>query len=371
MPIVSSKQLQTCKRLLFISPVALGDFLYLKTFLIALKKQYSHIEIDIWLDDIRCNNDSWRLSRSKILQQWMNTEGAFTLTYGCTDSQAAMHGHIEQAKLRHYDIIFCHSVSKSRQYSHIARSINDKAFIVSSIPKSASFGWLNKIFFRHSDHTFILNENNLPKAHHITDRYNMIFNEVLGLTLSPEQLMPTLTIPEEINPITQSWLNTKFSDLKKQGKLIFLNHLSTNAKKDWKLSQLFSLIEKISEIDPTQRFIINVTQENFESVCIETQKFTVQNNLQVAVFTVNEHFFELPSLIAHSDFVVTVDTAILHFAFAAHRPLLAMMREKKPYWAPPETEMSHVMYATEGRGYIEDISVDRVFQQYKQMNSRR
>ncbi|PKH28441.1 glycosyltransferase family 9 protein [Shewanella sp. ALD9] len=369
MPIVSIKQLQTCQRLLFISPVALGDFLYLKTFLIALKKQYAHIEIDIWLDDIRCNSDSWRLSRSKILQQWMDTEGAFKLTYGCTDSKLAMQSHVEQAKLRKYDIIFCHSVSKSRQYSQIARSINDKAFIVSSIPKSASFGWLNKIFFRHSDHTFILDESNLPKSHHITDRYNMIFSEVLGLTLTSEQLMPTLKTPDAIEPITQSWLNSKFSDPEKQGKLIFLNHLSTNDKKDWKLSQLFSLIEKISAIDSSQRFIINVTQENFDSVSIETEKFTARTNTQTAVFTVNEHFFELPSLIAHSDFVITVDTAILHFAFAAQRPLLAMMREKKPYWAPPESEVSHVMYATEGRGHIEDISVDRVFQQYKKMNS--
>jgi ADP-heptose:LPS heptosyltransferase len=369
MPIVSTKQLQTCKRLLFISPVALGDFLYLKTFLIALKKQYGHIEIDIWLDDIRCNSDSWRLSRSKILQQWMDTEGVFTLTYGCTDSKLAMQNHVEQAKLRQYDIIFCHSVSKSRQYSHLARSISASAFIVSSIPKSASFGWLNKLFFGHPNHTFILNESSLPKSHHITDRYNMIFNQVLGLNLPPEQLMPTLTVPEAIEPITQSWLNCKFSDLKKQGKLIFLNHLSTNDKKDWKLSQLFSLIEKISAMDPTQRFVINVTKENFDSVTIETEKFTTRSNAQTAVFTVNEHFFELPSLIAHADFVVTVDTAILHFAFAAQRPLLAMMREKKPYWAPPESEMSHVMYATEGRGYIEDISVERVFQQYKKMNS--
>jgi ADP-heptose:LPS heptosyltransferase len=369
MPIVSTKQLQTCQRLLFISPVALGDFLYLKTFLIALKKQYAHIEIDIWLDDIRCNSDSWRLSRSKILQQWMDTEGAFKLTYGCTDSKLAMQSHVEQAKLRKYDIIFCHSVSKSRQFSRIARNISDSAFIVSSIPKSASLGWLDKILFRHSNHTFFLIENDLPESHHITDRYNLIFNQVLGLSLTSEQLMPTLKVPEEIEPITLSWLNTKFSDPEKQGKLIFLNHLSTNEKKDWKLSQLFSLIEKISAIDSTQRFIINVTQENFDSVCIETKDFITRTKIQTAVFTVNEHFFELPSLIAHSDFVITVDTAILHFAFAAQRPLLAMMREKKPYWAPPESEVSHVMYATEGRGYIEDISVERVFQQYKKMNS--
>jgi len=368
MPMITAEQLKECHRFLFISPVALGDFLYLKTFLIALKRQHPHIELDIWLDDNRCNGDGWRLSRSKILQQWMDTEGVFNLTYGCTDSTLAMQSHIEQAKSRQYDIIFCHTVSKSRQYSQLARTISKQAFIVSSIPQSASFGWFNSLFFRHSDHTFVLDENDLPPSHHITDRYNLIFKQIIGLTLTNQELMPVLKVPSSIEPITKTWLTTQFSDEKQQGKLFFLNHLSTSDKKNWSLSQLLELIVKIAKDDHTQRYIINVTPENYPQVSIEAQKFVENTGLQVAVFTVNEHFFELPSLIAHADFVITVDTAILHFAFAAKRPLLAMMRQKKPYWAPPESGSSHVMYATEGRGYIEDISVDSVFAQYKKMN---
>ncbi|MCL1047366.1 ADP-heptose--LPS heptosyltransferase [Shewanella sp. 10N.286.51.B7] len=369
MPLISTEQLTACKRLLFISPVALGDFLYLKTFLIALKHQYPHIELDIWLDDNRCNDDAWRLSRSKILQQWMEAEGVFNFSYGCTDSAKAMQLNVEQAKSKHYDIIFCHSVSKSRQYSAMAREISASAFIVSSVPKSASYGWLKSIIFRHSNHTFVLDENSLPAAHHITDRYNKIFTEVLGLTLDNNQLMPTLKLPESILPVTQHWLQQKFSAPECQGKLLFLNHLSTNTKKDWHLEQLFELISKIAEKDNTQRFVINVTKENFDEVNDKTASFVATSKLQVAVFTVNEHFFELPSLISQADFVITVDTAILHFAFAAQRPLLAMMRSKKPYWAPPETATSHVMYATEGKGHISDISVERVFNQYIAMNT--
>ncbi|RTR27991.1 lipopolysaccharide heptosyltransferase family protein [Shewanella atlantica] len=371
MSIISKAQLNQCQRLLFISPVALGDFLYLKTFLIALKNSYPHIELDIWLDDNRCNTDSWRLSRSKILQQWIEAEGVFNLSYGCTDSKEATQAHIDLAKQRNYDIIICHSVSKSRQYSQIARTVSPEAFIVSSIPKSASFGFFNAIAFRHSNHTFVLDENNLPKAHHITDRYNNIFQSIVGISLQNDALMPTLIVPQEIAPITENWLTEKFKQPGKQGKLIFLNHLSTNIKKDWLLSQLFELIEKIASTDDSCRFIINVTKENYDSVLAQTESFVKQKNLQVAVFTVNEHFFELPSLIAKADFVITVDTAILHFAFAAKRPLLSMMRQKKPYWAPPESSHSHVLYATEGKGHISDISVERVFKQYETMNSDR
>lgn len=367
MSIVTDEQFKQCQRLLFISPVALGDFLYLKTFLIALKKQYPHIELDIWLDDNRCNTESWRLSRSKILQQWIETEGCFTRSYGCTDSVEASKIQIEQAKKYQYDVIICHSVSKSQQYSKIARLISPKAFIVSSLPKQKAWGLFNPITYRHSDRTFCLKADELPSAHHITDRYENIFRHITGLSLTKAELMPNLIIPAKVEPVTDEWLSSHFSDRNKQGPLIFLNHLSTNPKKDWQLTQLFELIDKITQNGISYRFVINVTQEDFQQVSSLTEDFVQQSQHQVAVFTVKEHFFELPSLIARADFVITVDTAILHFAFAAKRPLLAMMRQKKPYWAPPASKQSHVLYASKGRGHISDISVDTVFKQYQQM----
>ncbi|WP_028771988.1 glycosyltransferase family 9 protein [Shewanella waksmanii] len=367
MPIISAARLAQCQKMLFMSPVALGDFLYLKTFLVAFKQQFPHITIDIWLDDNRCNSDAWRLSRSKILQQWMDTEGAFNMTFGCTDSNEAMQRHADLAKKQQYDIIFCHTVSKSRQYSHLAREISAKAFIVSSIPKKASFGLLNSWFFRHSDATFVLQDNMLPAAHHITDRYQLIFEKITGMHLSKPDMLPNLVVPTTILPVTKTWLEQQFPNPNKQGKLLFMNHLSTNVKKDWPIEYLFSLIKQIAQASDEQRFIINTTPESYHEVSLATKAFTEESGLQVAVFTVNEHFFELPSLIAAADFVITVDTAILHFAFAAKRPLLAMMRQKKPYWAPPESPTSHVMYATEGKGHIADISVERVLTKYTQM----
>ncbi|WP_394129185.1 glycosyltransferase family 9 protein [Shewanella maritima] len=368
MSIISHSQLQQCKRMLFVSPVALGDFLYLKTFLAAVKARYPHIELDLWLDDNRCNQDSWRLSRSKILQQWMQAEDTFTQTFGCTDSTQAMSKQVDQAKTRQYDMVVCHSVSKSKQFSKMARQICPNGLVVSSIPKSASAGIFNALLFRHSNHTYVLNEADLDKNHHITDRYNLIFNRIFGIELNKDQLMPNMVIPNEITPITAQWLDSAFTD-SKEGKLIFLNHLSTNTKKDWHIDQLFELISNIAEQQPNNRFIINVTKENYQTVLEQTNQFAQASSIRVAVFTVNEHFFELPSLIAKADFVITVDTAILHFAFAAHRPLLAMMRTKKPYWAPPSTPQSKVLYATEGKGYVSDISVDLVYQQYLEMNN--
>ncbi|NRD72060.1 glycosyltransferase family 9 protein [Shewanella sp. VB17] len=367
MSIISHEQLCTAKRLLFISPIALGDFLYLKTFLIALKQQYTHIELDIWLDDSRCNPDSWRLSRSKILQQWIEAEGYFTRSYGCTDSMESFQQQIEKAKIYQYDLIICHSMSRSKQYSRIARIISPSAYIVSSLPKNTMWGVFNFITYRHSNKTFTLNNQELESDHHITDRYESIFSHITGLTLAKTELMPTLIIPDHIQPITQKWLSTQFNHCNEQGPLIFLNHLSTNVKKDWMITQLFELIDKISQNLIPYRFIINVTQEKYQQVLKLTKDFTKDKPYQIAVFTVQKHFFELPSLIAKANFVITVDTAVLHFAFATQRPLLAMMRQKKPYWAPPMTKQSHVLYAIEGKGHISNISVDTVYNQYQKM----
>ncbi|EDQ02467.1 glycosyltransferase family 9 protein [Shewanella benthica] len=364
MSIISSTQLESAKRLLFISPVALGDFLYLKTFLIALKKQYPHIELDIWLDDNRFNTESWRLSRSKILQQWIETEGCFTRSYGCCSSEKQQRAQILDAQALNYDLIITHSGSKSEQFSNIAREIGPDAFIVSSIGKSKYFGLIDRFLFRNSDQLFKLKENDLPSKHHITDRYYQLLNRIAGIKLDKDDFMPSLTIPNQIAVITQNWLKTHFTDSNRQGQLIFLNHLSTNNKRDWQESQLFELIQLIGNKSPGSRFVVNVTKENYNKISDAIKNNIHLTNLQVSVFTINEHFFELPSMIASANLVITVETAIMHFATASNRPLIAMMRQKKPYWAPPSSQTSRVLYASKGKGYVSDICVKQVLDTY-------
>lgn len=360
-PVISPEQLKQCKKLLFISPLALGDFLYLKTFLVALKEQNSHIQLDIWLDDNRCDQAQWRLSRSKIIQQWIDSEPAFGQSYGCTDSHTSQQRQIFQAQEAQYDIIICHSASKSAQYSKIARQISPSAFIVSSITKNPYNGLLNKVIFRHSDQVMKLDERSLPSEHHITDRFYSVLRNICGLKMTKENFMPTLKVPDEALQVCQQWLSENFSESLVDGNLVFLNHLSTSTKKDWHLEQLFELVSLMALQNTNNRYIINVTGEKFSEVSKRVAQFATSKQIQIAVFTVKEHFFELPAMISLADIVITVDTAILHFAFATNRPLVSMMRSKKPYWAPPETPTAKVLYATQGQGHVSDIPVEEVF----------
>ena len=359
MSLIPNERLAQAKRLLFMSPLALGDFLYIKTFLAALKQQQPHLEVDIWLDDNRNNQDSWRLSRSKIMQQWIAAEPAFSRSYGCSDGKAMQDQQVETAKALGYDLVITHSGSKSEQFSALARRISPKGFIVTSLAKSKFAGLLDPWFFRHSDKTFKIDVAALGEQHHITDRYYQLLHSITGLTMDKSAFMPSLTIAPEFAETVQTWLNEQFTD-QPQGKLYFLNHLSTNKKRDWHQSQLFELIARLTKQAPDSRFIVNSTPENYDALAKAIANEPRLVNSQVALFTVQDNFFELPAMIAAADMVITVETAIMHFATASQRPLIAMMRQKKPYWAPPETASSKVLYASTGKGYVSDIGVDEV-----------
>ncbi|MEZ9369810.1 glycosyltransferase family 9 protein [Shewanella sp. 10N.286.51.B2] len=366
MAIISNEQLKNCQRLLFISPIALGDFLYLKTFLIALKAAQPHIEIDIWLDDNRCNQDSWRLSRSTILQQWIAAEASFHGSYGCTDSVASRDLQIETAKQQQYDIVICHSpAGRASQFSKIARRIAPKGFIVSSITAPLHKGLFNWWLLRASDKVYTLDSQSLPSNHHITDRFYTILHDILGLSMDKKAFMPTLVVPNDVIQHAQQWINCHLDG---NSTVVLINHLSTNSKRDWSESQVIDLINSIHQHQPETRFIINVTKEQFTHISqvVATRLADVQS--KVAVFTIKDNFFELPAIIAAVDWVITVETAIMHFATAAQTPLIALMRSKKPYWAPPASTTSQVLYASKGKGHVCDIDTETVFKQYLTMS---
>lgn len=368
-PIIPQPILQNAKRLLFISPLALGDFLYIKTFLIALKAEQPDLEIDLWLDDNRNNQDSWRLSRSKIMKQWIESEPALNLTYGCCSSKEEQEQLISRARQRNYDIIVTEPTSKSERFAAIARRINSGGYLVCGVEKQKFAGLLDKWLYRGSDRTYSLDIGKLETQHHITDRYHLLIDSLFGIGLEKAQFMPDMVISQTFNQTTADWLANNFIGADSQGKLFFLNHLSTNSKRDWQLGQLFELIKRLHKQAPNSRFIINVTPDHVSGIRSKIAEDPKLADMNIAVFTVGEHFFELPALIAASDIVITVETAIMHFATALKRPLIAMMRQKKPYWAPPITPTSQVLYAHKGRGHVSDIDVEDVLKCYAQMKN--
>ncbi|WDE11314.1 glycosyltransferase family 9 protein [Thalassomonas haliotis] len=360
MPLISPQQFQQAKRLLFMSPLALGDFLYLKTFLGKIKTEYPHLELDIWLDDNRNNRQSWRLLRSRTIEQWIEEEKDFTRSYGCCDSPGRQRQQINLAQKLNYDLVIIQGGNRGRHYSALARDISPYAFIAAYKGGSRYYGLLDTWDFRHSDKTYQLNKKTLPENYHVTDRYYQIMRAIAGITLMPADLMPVLKLPQLPLSYAIDWLTKQFSDPLRQGPVIFLNHLSTDKKRDWQQKQLFALIAQIGQSNPETRFIINIIKEHRDEISRAVRSSPELQPFQVAVFTAESHFFELPSLIARADLVITVETAIMHFAAATGRPLIAMMRQKKPYWAPPASKTTRVVYTGKKSEHISDIKVDKI-----------
>lgn len=356
MAVIDNTLLSQAKKLLVMSPFALGDFLYIKTFLEALKQQYPQLQIDIWLDDDRNDKQAWRLARSHIMQQWIEAEAAFGNMWGCCDSVAQQQRQIAQAAQQDYDIVVTLPQSRGKRYLSIARQIAPNALLVAGPCQSWMAGMFGFWFYRKANARFSPDITLLPQEHHITDRYYQWAHGIFGIELSGSALLPRLRPSIQHLTAAKQWLQQHFPA--QTGPLIFLNHLSTDHRRDWNLTQLFELINRLNQLQ-LSRFILNVTGEKQAEVQHAVAQLPAAMQQRIAVFTVTGHFFELPAMIASSDLVISVETSIMHFAGALHVPLIALMRQRKPYWAPPRSELSSVIYAADN-GYVSDISVQQV-----------
>lgn len=361
MAMVSQNLLQGGRKLLVMSPLALGDFLYLNTFLGALKQQHPDLEIDLWFDDNRNNDAAWRLSRSRLLQQWMAEEATYTRLYGCVRSRAEQDQAIGEASRQAYDVILVINQSKARRYVQVARRIAPGAVLVLALSRYPLSMRLMPWFCRRPDHLYVSKAHPLPPGHHITDRYHALVREVFGVEWARDRFMPRMGVPEAHLRAAEARLAARFPA--GGGRLIFLNHRSTSRRRDWRPDQLSGLISRIAAQEPA-RFIINVAPEHLEGIEAWLKAWDPALAGRVLLSTAREHFFELPALIALSDLVVSVETATMHFALALGKPLIALMRGKKPYWAPPRNPKVWVLYAPGSNGSVGDITVEEAFQAY-------
>ncbi|MDF0533493.1 glycosyltransferase family 9 protein [Shewanella sp. A32] len=358
MAVIDKALLLKAQKLLVMSPFALGDFLYIKTFLEAVKQQYPHLQLDIWLDDDRNDKQVWRLARSHIMQQWIEAEPAFGKAWGCCASVSEQQRQIYAATEAAYDIVVTIPGSIGRHYIDIARNIAPAAYLVCGVSKSRWAKWFGFWYYQQADAVFEHDISQLASDHHITDRYYQWAHSIFGIVLEKPHFLPKLTPDKHFIEDAKTWIRVHF--IGQHGPLFFLNHLSTNHRRDWQLSQLFALIIRLEQRQPG-RYIINITSEHFDSMQQQIATLPSQLQQRIALFTVKGHFYELPALIAQCHLVITVETAIMHFATEAHIPLVAMMRQKKPYWAPLQSATSRVLFANRGKGYVCDITVDEVY----------
>ncbi|MFC6522034.1 glycosyltransferase family 9 protein [Undibacterium arcticum] len=58
--------------------------------------------------------------------------------------------------------------------------------------------------------------------------------------------------------------------------------------------------------------------------------------------------------------MISVETAVMHLANAVHIPVIALMRQKNPEWAPIDQEHSTVITTANRREWVRSITVSQV-----------
>jgi len=81
---------------------------------------------------------------------------------------------------------------------------------------------------------------------------------------------------------------------------------------------------------------------------------------RVFLFTANENFFQLLSIISLCDLVVSVETSVMHLAAALKIPVIALMRKKNPEWEPYRAAQTQVLFVKKRSDWVEDIPVEFV-----------
>ncbi|HEX7635087.1 MAG TPA: glycosyltransferase family 9 protein, partial [Noviherbaspirillum sp.] len=78
------------------------------------------------------------------------------------------------------------------------------------------------------------------------------------------------------------------------------------------------------------------------------------------LFSAEENFFQLPAILSLCDLIISVETAVMHLANAVHVPVIALMRQKNPEWAPIDTQNSTVITVPKADDWVEAITVEQV-----------
>lgn len=344
--------LKSAQKVLFMTHLALGDYVYQRQFLRLLKTQYPQLSLDIWIDDCRIRHKNWHAGRNQTLCQWLSEEPYYNNIYPIVANSKERSSLITQARNEDYDFVFFIAMNRGARFAKIARLIAPQAKVVGAL--SSDFNNpISKRFTLNRLDSFIQveDDNNLP----IKSRYAQYFSTCLGVKTDSiaENELDIIDIPQRfIDSAVKVVSEAKPSS---SWKTLLINHLSTNEKRDFSWQQTRELLCEVASAKPTTNFFLNVPPDQLGSIERKVASDEKLNTLQIKVFSAQQHFFELPALISACDFVVSVETAVMHLSAALRKPQLILMRDNAKQWQPPGAH--NVLFGTKR---VDQIAVDEV-----------
>lgn len=363
--LVPSDVLKKTDKILFIAHLALGDFTYLQNCFQSFSEAYPHIKIHIWVDEVRRTNRAaeWVYLKKYALYDWVAECPFVAKLYNQTYSPPLFQQSIKEARQQAYPLVVSLSTLRPPMYASMAREISPNGFVV-GMKKPANFFAIHKrLAYRKLNAVLDPDGASQPRLH-ISDVYATWFNRLFGIETTPSSRMPFVQTPAEWEQYAKEQLSQwdfarDCRDSVQPPKLVFINPYAKTKKRCWPLERVAELVTALRAQDGWRNtdIIVNVVPEEMSTA----RKFFDQQTLdRCQLFSAQDNFFQLPAILRECDLIISVETAVMHLANAVHVPVIALMRQKNPEWAPIDKENSVVITTLNRRDWVKAITVSQV-----------
>lgn len=355
--------LRTSTKILFIAHLALGDFAYLQSCFRAFARAFPHIEMHLWVDERRRTSDAtqWDHLQKYALYDWLAESPCFKKVYARTYSPALYRESIVEAQREDYPIVVSLAVLERHKYALLARQISPRGFVVGQKKRVRFYDIPKHLIYRKLDAFIPAYSSATHPGQHISDIYASWFTLLFGLRIPPAARYPVLSIPEK-------WLgyaSAQFDDwgfrpgAHNSDGVVFLNSFSKSPERNWPVERLLDLITAMRSNAQWRdaAFIINVVPEELQRV---RTLFAWRDLAGIAFFSAEENFFQLPAILSLCQLIISVETAVMHLANAVHVPVIALMRQKNPEWAPIDRRNSTVITVARPDDRLDQLTVANV-----------
>jgi ADP-heptose:LPS heptosyltransferase len=361
--LVDPATLRGAGKILFIAHLALGDFTYLQSCFRAFARAYPHIAMHLWVDERRRTSDAaqWDHLRKYALYDWLAESNCFTRVYAQTYSPALYRESIAAAQREDYPVVVSLAVLERHKYALLARQISPRGFVVGQKKRVRFYDIPKHVIYRKLDACIPAYSSATHPGQHISEIYASWFTLLFGVAMPAAARFPVVAIPERWRQYAQA----QFADWglgaaqRRSGGVIFLNSFSKSPERNWPVARLLDLIAAMRASGAWEgaAFIINVVPEELARVRAE---FAGHDLAGIAFFSAEDNFFQLPAVLSLCQLVISVETAVMHLANAVHVPVIALMRQQTPEWAPIDTRNSTVITVARRADCVDTLTVDDV-----------
>jgi len=359
--------LSSSRKILFVAHLALGDFTYMQNCFRAFRQAYPHIQMHLWVDELRRTSDpdKWEHLKKYSLYDWVNGCGLFEKVYTQTYSPALYQQSIAEARSEHYPIVVSFAVLHRHEYVKLMRELSPEGFIVGQKKRVRLLDLRKHLIYRKLDAHIPAykitrqHQSGAESVPHISAIYADWFQQLFNLNISEQERLPFVTIPQQWqNWAQQQLINWHFNQ---DVPTVFLNGFSKSPERSWSLERVMELATAMQQTDQWKQanFIINVIPEALGEA---RTRFGGDAQSRIQLFSADENFYQLPAMLGRCDLIVSVETAIMHLANAVHVPVIALMRQTSPEWTPINKEISTVIKTGARKAWVEEISVQQVLE---------